>query len=123
MDEFSLVVAEILADEAAHPSPWPKDGEGERDSPQSPAAGEVEAYEPPRIAPLSPIGRSPAVSVSCTDEAISLKADEDEAWLFPSPQRCGKDTVGGDKVPSEAIGGDIADKGNNVVGENRIRYF
>jgi hypothetical protein len=85
VDEINLAVAEILADEAVHPSLWPEQGEDESESLQSPVKDEAVADVPPKMVPLSPIGKSPVGSVDGTVSAISLRADEDETWLFPSP--------------------------------------
>jgi hypothetical protein len=90
IDEINRAVEEILADEAAHPSMWPEQGGDRDESPQSPDKLEAVPDVSPVLVPLSPLGRSPGGSVDGTVAAISLRADEDETWLFPSPVQVGK---------------------------------
>ncbi len=93
IDEINRAVEEILADEAAHPSMWLEQGDDRKESPKSPDKLEAVADVLPVMVPLSPLGKSPGGSVDGTVTAISLRADEDEAWLFPSPVQVGAEDL------------------------------
>jgi hypothetical protein len=82
-------VEEILADEAVHPSmrllETPDRGNGDEESPQSPDRQEAVVDLQQVVVPLSLLTKSPGGSMDGTVVAISVRADEDEAWIFPSP--------------------------------------